>query len=60
MLSAAYCYQIVKAPFAQHYNNLTYKKRGIVIIRLMLSISFCPKVITLSGFHCTTTMGLNY
>ncbi len=25
----------------------------IVIIRLMLSLSLCPKVITLSGFHCT-------
>ena len=25
----------------------------IVIIRLMLSDSLCPKVITLSGFHCT-------
>ena len=24
----------------------------IVIIRLMLSVSVCPKVITLGGFHC--------
>jgi hypothetical protein len=25
-----------------------------VIIRSMLSVSICPKVITLSGFHCIT------
>jgi hypothetical protein len=25
----------------------------IVIIRLMLSVSICPTVITLGGFHCT-------
>ncbi len=25
----------------------------IVVIRLMVSVSLCPKVITLSGFHCT-------
>ena len=30
----------------------------IVIIRLMLSVSLCPKAITLSGFHCIE--GLSY
>jgi hypothetical protein len=29
------------------------KQSLIVIIRLMLSLSLCPKVITLSGFHCS-------
>jgi hypothetical protein len=33
-------------PVEKHWVN--------VIIRLMLSVYLCPKVITLSGFHCIT------
>jgi hypothetical protein len=29
-----------------------------VIIRLMLSVSVCPKVIPLSGFHCSFLLGV--
>ncbi len=43
MLSAAYCYHISEVPI---------KIPGIVITKLMLLVSVCPKVITLSSFHC--------
>ncbi len=53
MLSAAYCDQIDNDPFTQHYNRSLYNKLVIVIIKLMLLVSVFPKVITLSGFHCS-------
>ena len=54
MLSSAYCDQIAKDPFAQHYNISLCKNPVIVIIQLMISVSLSPKVITLSSFHCIT------
>ena len=32
----------------------------IVIIRLMLSVYLCPKVITLSGLHCITPLYISF
>ncbi len=34
------------------YTGLTVVNSLIVIIQLMLPVYLCPKVITLSGFHC--------
>ncbi len=51
MLSSAYCDHISLA----HSLKLTKSKQPvIVIIRLMISLLVCPKVITLSGFYCSS------
>jgi hypothetical protein len=49
MLSATYSDQISEVPFAKPF--ITEKQSVIAFIRLILSVSLCPKVITLSCFR---------
>jgi hypothetical protein len=51
MLSATYCNLI--RPYFHNITISNYIK--IQFIWLMLSVSFCPKTIKLSGFHCIRT-----
>ena len=50
MEPAAYCNQIMLVPF---YTNSTQKASVNWIIRLLLSLLYWPKVILLSGGHCS-------
>jgi hypothetical protein len=51
----AYCYQFLQFSEA-HVTTIKVLQRVedslIVIIQLILSVSTCPKVITVNGFHC--------
>jgi hypothetical protein len=68
MLSFIYCDQTDPYLPSPKWLSLRYfipeEESLVVIIRLMLSLSLCPKVITLSGFHYTCihykTLGLLY
>ncbi len=59
MLSAGYCDQIAKAPFAELDSRLPCKDPANVIIQLILSVYLRLEVITISGFYCTIIINNN-
>ncbi len=54
MLSIGFCDYIEKSQISHTTVFYVQLESVIIIIRLMLSVWTCPKVITLSSLHCST------
>jgi hypothetical protein len=46
------CPRFIKSQITNSWVFCLSRQLLIVIIRLMLTLSLCPKVITITGFHC--------